>query len=83
MMCDRKLQNYKQAKSLAYKGLTEYGLKNLTDDEVHEVIDFYVQFLGTKKNGYFEIANILLPKMQVGGDYALYKRCIRRAFIRA
>ena len=73
MMCDRKLQNYKQAKSLAYKGLTEYGLKNLTDDEVHEVIDFYVQFLRTKKNGYFEIANILLPKMQVGGDYALYK----------
>ena len=73
MMCDRKLQNYKQAKNYAYKGLSEYGLKNLSDNEIHEVIDFYVQFLGTKKNGYLEIANMLLPQMLVGGDYALYK----------
>lgn len=73
MMCDRKLQNYKQAKNNAYKGLTEYGLKNLTDDEIHEVIDFYAQFFGTKRNGYFEIANLLIPKMLAGGDYALYK----------
>lgn len=73
MMCDRKLQNYKQAKNYAWKGLTEFGLSNLSDEEQHEVIDFYVQFYSTKRSGYFEIANILLPKMQTGGDYALYK----------
>lgn len=73
MMCDRKLQNYQQAKSFASKGIKEYGLNNLSDEQQHEVIDFYAQFFNSKKNGYFEIANILLPKMQTGGDYALYK----------
>ncbi len=73
MMCDRKLQNYKQAKSYALKGLTDFGMDRLSDNEIHEVIDFYVQFYPTKKNGYFEIANMLLPEMKTGGDYALYK----------
>lgn len=73
MMCDRKLQNYKQAKSYALKGLTDFGMDRLSDNEIHEVIDFYVQFYSTKKNGYFEIANMLLPEMKTGGDYALYK----------
>ena len=73
MMCDRKLQNYKQAKSYAQKGINEYGLEDLNDNNIYETIDFYAQFDSSKKNGYLNIANTLLPQMKAGGDYALYK----------